>query len=134
MALCWNEIQVTWSSNPSIDLVMYSGQTSDEINPSAAAVQSQIQLKADHSGTPGSDDVVEFWLLQTLGDPDGAGGDEYDTDEQAHLLAVLNTYEDDPALTTVPLPLPQKNARLLAKNLSFSTITVCATVLEQVST
>lgn len=133
MAISHNEIQIQWGGSNNVSVASGGTETSDLIGPSDTALQAQLQLKADHDGTPSSGDTVEFWLLQTLGDPDGTGSDEFDTDEQSTIMAVLDTNEDDPALTTVRFPLPQKDGKLLAKNDGGSSITVSATLLEQTS-
>ena len=133
MALSRNQVQITWSSAGSVSVPAGGTATSDLIGLSPAAIRSQIQVKADHADYPAVGDTVEFWLLQTLGDPDGADADEYDTERRAVLLAVLDTCEDDPALTTAGLPVPAKGAKLLAKNNAAHAVTVSAIVLEQLS-
>lgn len=132
MALARNEIQVTWSSSNSTSVSGGGTATSDEANLSDTAFQAQIELKADHGGTPASGDTMDFWLLQTLGDPDGASTNEFETDEQGTFLATLDLNADDPAIAVVELPIPSVGVQVLAKNNdSDSSITVSATILEQ---
>lgn len=138
MAITRTETQVTWSASNSVSVTAGSSQTSDAITLDATCINAQIHLKADNSTTPASDDIIYFWLLQTGGDPDGTGADEYDaaTSHSALLLAVLDTSQtsNDPAFKTVPLPIPQKSAKLWAEGATAGTtnsITVSATITEQ---
>lgn len=132
MPIAHNERQVTWSTANSTSVASGGTATSDTAAIDDTAFQAQIELKADNDGTPASGDTVDFWLLQTLGDPDGAGSDEFETDEQGTFLATLDTNADDPALAVVELPIPSAGAQVLAKNQSGGrAITVSATILEQ---
>lgn len=132
MAITRQETQVTWTAANSVSVTAGSNQTSDEINLDASCVAAQISLKADNAGTPASGDTISFYLLQTSGDPDGASTDEFDTVGHAILLTVLDTNSEDPAGRTVPLPIPQKGAKLYAASAAASnSITVSATITEQ---
>lgn len=132
MAITTNEVQVTWSASNSTSVAGGGTATSDTATVAATAFQAQIELKADHGGTPTAGDIMEFWLLQTLGDPDGTGTNEFETDEQATYLASLDLNADDPARTVVELPVPSAGVQVLAKNNDPDTsVTVSATILEQ---
>lgn len=134
MAITRTETQVTWSAANSVSVTAGSNQTSDEVNLDASCVNAQIQMKADNSTTPASDDIIYFWLLQTSGDPDGASADEFDTTSHAMLLGALDTSDEDPAGMTVPLPIPQKGFQVYAEGATAGTtnsITVSATITEQ---
>ena len=136
MAITRTETQVTWSASNSVSVTAGSFQTSDEINLDATCVAAQIHLKADNSTTAASDDQIDFYLLQTGGDPDGASSDEFDTTGTSHalLLRRLDTNVDDPAMATVRLPVPQKGLKLYATGAdsgTTNTITVSATITEQ---
>lgn len=134
MAITRVETQVEWGASNSVSVSAGSSQTSDEFNLDATCINAQVTLKADNSTTPANDDQIHFWLLQTSGDPDGAGSDEFDTTGHALLLAILDTNDEDPAIATVPLPIPQKGAKLYAEGVTAGTtnsITVSATVTEQ---
>lgn len=135
MAITRTETQVTWSASNSVSVTAGSSQTSDEVNLDATCIAAQISCKADNSTTPASDDIIYFWLLQTSGDPDGAGADEFDTtDEPPVRLCVLDTSIADPQVKTVSLPIPQKGFKVYAEGVSAGTtnaITVSATITEQ---
>jgi len=135
MAITHTESSVLWSAAYSASVSAGGSATSDVLSLDATCVNAQITLKADNSTTAASDDVMYFYLLQSSGDPDGnAVGDEYDTDGHATFLAALDTSVEDPAIKTVPLPLPQKGLKVYAEGStagSTNAITVSAVVLEQ---
>lgn len=97
--------QVTWDTGSnSNSLAAGATEDSDTMTGlSAAALDRAIMCKADNNGTPSAGDEVSFWLKPTLGDPDGAGADEFPTDDHAIFLCRLDTNADDPAIMTVPL-------------------------------
>ncbi len=134
MAITRAETQVTWGAANSVSVGAGGSQTSDAFTLDATCIAASVSLKADNSTSPASDDIIYFWLLQTSGDPDGTGSDEYDTTGHALLLAVLRTNSEDPAIKTVQLPLPQKSGKLYAEGATAGTtnsITVSATITEQ---
>lgn len=131
MAITRNEIQVQWGAVNSVSVASGSEETSDSFAVDATCFQAMLQAKADHGGTPASGDVVRFYLLATLGDPDGDVADEYGTDEQDVFLLALDTNADDPAVASVQIPMPIKGGKILAKNDGASAITVSAIILEQ---
>ena len=124
------EVQVTWSSSNSTTLLANTSSTSDEFNITTKTAR--IELKADNqSPSPQTNDVIYIWLLETSGDPDGASTDEFTTTGHAELLAVLKTFEDNPAIESLELPLPHKGAKLYADGQSAGTsniIHVSATI------
>jgi hypothetical protein len=134
MAITRTETQVQWSSSNSVSVTAGGTQTSDEFNLDATCIAAQISIKADNSTTPAADDQIDFYLLQTSGDPDGTGTDEFDTTGHPVFLGRLDTNTEDPALRTVALPIPQKGAKLYATGAnsgSTNSITVSATITEQ---
>ena len=135
MAITRAETQVTWPTASNTGSVTAgSNVTSEEFNLDATCINAQISLKADNSTTPAADDQIYMWLIQTSGDPDGASTDEFDTVLHALLLGILDTNDEDPAILTVPLPLPQKGGKLYAEGATAgttNTITVSATITEQ---
>lgn len=134
MAITRAENQVTFSAANSVSVSANSSQTSDAITLDATCIAAQVSLKADNAGTPAAADKINVYLLQTSGDPDGASSDEYDTAKHGLLLATLDTSLEDPAMATVPLPIPQKGAKLLFSGTDYVTtqgITVSATITEQ---
>ena len=133
MAVANNEIQVQWDSgNNSKSVSAGSAATSDAFSFSAGAIDAMITLKADNAGTPASGDTIEFYLLATCGDPDGASIDEYPADgDEGILLAVLDTDVNDPAVKTTNCPVA-KGAKLHAKsNAASNAITLSACINEK---
>ena len=137
MGITRQETKVLWTGSANSDSIgAGSSEESLEVNLDATCVRAQITLKVDNSTSPAADDQINFWMLQTSGDPDGAAGDEFDTDAHATHLAELDTNSEDPALKTVNLPLPQKGFKLLAEGITAGTtnaITVSATITEQLA-
>lgn len=133
MAVANNEIQVQWDSGDNSKSVSAGGTaTSDTFSYSATAVDAMVTLKADNASAPASGDTIELYLLATCGDPDGTATDEYPTDsDEGILLAVLDTYANDPAVKTVNCPVA-KGGKLHAKsNASSNAITVSACINEK---
>lgn len=136
MAITRTETQVTWSAANNVVVAGNGTQTSDTVTLDATCVNAQIHLKAANGGTPVAADVIYFWLLQTGGDPDGTGSDEFDTTDSstALFLGAINTNAVATGITTVPLPLPQKSLQIYADGATSTTtqnITVSATITEQ---
>lgn len=131
MALAHNEIQVTWSSSNSVSISGGGSNNSDSATLSANAIQSQIEVKADHSGTPSAGDTVDFYVLESLGDPDGSSSVEFATNNHGTFVATLDLVDDDPALRVTELPLPSAHVLVRAVNNSSESVTVSATILEQ---
>ena len=137
MAVTQTLTQVTWpTAANSISVSANSTQTSEVMTLGSNCVAAQIQLKADNSTTPAADDYINFYVLQSSGDPDAAETtDEYDTAGHAIFLARVDTNVEDPALVTVPFPLPQKNFKIYAEgdhaDTTTNAITVSAQVIEQ---
>jgi len=131
MAIARSEIQVKWATADSVSVAAAGTQTSDVITPSANAVKMQITMKANNAGTPASGDTVDFYLMRTSGDPDGAATDEYDTAGHAGFLAQLDTNTENPAIKTVDIPVAWKGAKLYVKsNAATNSITVSAAIYE----
>lgn len=137
MAITRQETQVTFTGPANSASVSAGGtQTSLEVNLDATCINAQVELKAKNSTTPAADDQIHVRLLQTSGDPDGTGADEFDTTGHALLLAILDTNDEDPAIKTVPLPIPQKGLKLYFEGVTAGTtnaITVSATITEQLA-
>ena len=136
MAITHATVSVQWAGADSVSVTAGSSQTSTEFNIDDTCVAAAISIKADNSTTPASDDIIYFWLLQTSGDPDAdpESADEFDTTGHALLLAVLDTSDEDPAIRTVSLPLPQKGCKLYAEGAtagSTNAVTVSARITEQ---
>lgn len=134
MTISRTETQVTWpTASNTGSLTASSTLTSETVTLDATCFQAQIHLYTDNTGTIGSGDTVDFYILQTGGDPIGTGSDVYDNTNVAHArwLARLDTNAADPAQVTVPLPLPQKSFKIYAVNNSADAITIGATITEQ---
>ena len=137
MAITRVESDVLWTGSAQTDQIAAGGaEESLEVNLDASCVAAQITLKADNtSGTPAADDQIDFYLIQTTGDPDGAAvADEFATAGHAVFLGRLDTNVEDPALKTVPLPIPQKGFKIRATGVDSGTtnpIDVSAVITEQ---
>jgi hypothetical protein len=128
MSITTEAAQVQWSAADSKSVAASGAETSDAVSIPDAAFAGEITLKADNNGTPSSGDTITFKILYTCGDPDGSGSDEYDTDDNAPVVAVLDTNVDDPAIVTVKLTnIAAKGFKVYAKNNNASrAITVSA--------
>ena len=136
MAVTQTLTQVTWPTAATTGSVTTnSNLTSEVITLDASCIAAQIQLKAE-TGTATSVDYINFYVLQSSGDPDAAETtDEYDTVGHAIFLARVDTFVTDPALVTVPFPLPQKNFKIYAEgdhaDQTSQAITVACQIIEQ---
>lgn len=133
MAVANNEIQVEWDSGNTSKSVSAGGTaTSDAFNFSATAVDAMVTLKADNAGTPALGDTLEFYLLATCGDPDGASTDEYPDDgDEGILLGVLDTYAHDPAIKTVTCPIAKGGKVHVKSNASSNAMVASACINEK---
>jgi len=134
MAITKAENQVTWAAANSVSVTAGGNQTSDVVTLDVTCFNAAVTLKADNSTTPVAADKIYVWALQTSGDPDGASADEYSTIKHGKLLAILDTFLEDPAIETVPLPVANKSLKLYAEGATSGTtnsITVSATITEQ---
>lgn len=133
MALTINEVQVQWTGAVN-SLSVASGASADslEFTVDQTCFQLSVQCKADNDGTVAAGDTVDFFLLASLGDPDGAGADEFDTSDHAQFLTRLDTDSEDPAILTVPVNPNIKKGKIRAVNNSTGrAITVSATLQEK---
>lgn len=135
MTISKSHTQITWpTAVASLSVSAGNSATSEVFSLDETTVDGAIQLKASNDGTPASGDTVAFYLLATVGDPDAEpdSADEFDTDEQGALLAVIDTAADQPAVTTVPLPtVAIKSGKVFAVNQSAGrAITVSAAIYE----
>lgn len=123
--------QITWSTSNSVSVSAGGNQTSDAGTFASDSFDAMVTMKADNAGTPAAGDTVNFYLLYTTGDPDGAGSDEYDTTEQGTYLATLDTNADNPAQKTVKISPIAKGYKLYAvSNASSNSITISAEIYE----
>ncbi len=124
------EIQLQWDAGSDDKSVGAAGNaTGDEFNPSAEAVEGSLVVKVVNSdGTPVEDDVLAAWLLMTLGDPDGAGADEFATPGSGLFLEWSDTFND--GVTTIyvvtGLSANFKGGKLYVENDGASSMTVSA--------
>lgn len=131
ITLANNEIQVTWVATDSKSLAAGNNIASDVFTFSTNGSFAHIQLKADNDGVPAFGDTVSFFLLLTCGDPDGAGANEYDTDNHAISLGTLDTNAEDPAIRTVNCPMVKGGMLYAVNNSAGRAITVSACILEK---
>lgn len=93
MAITIAEIQLEWAtSTASNEASVGSGGavTGDEFNPNATAFQLTGVFKADNEGTATDGDTMDVFLLGSVGDPDGSGGDEFTSTDEAQFLVRLD--------------------------------------------
>lgn len=109
MALGRTEQQITWAAANTKTLSAATRADSDEIVIDSSCVAISVQVRCDNAGTPASGDVLNVYVKWTNGDLDAGGGaNDYDTDEYAMPLMVLDTYAtntpgEDPATRTLPI-------------------------------
>lgn len=131
MAITKAEVQITWAAANSQSVAAGGNATSDAFTFNAAAFSAMLTVKADNNGTPASGDTVDFYLLYTTGDPDGASTDEYDSTTQGTYLGQLDTFVTDPAQRTITVNPSAKGGKIYAVNSSAGrAITVSAVVYE----
>lgn len=117
MASSRSETQITWSSASSITLSASGRQDSDAFAFNVEDWEAELQIDANNAGTPASGDLLYVYVKYTTGDILGDSGDDYDTDEHAQLVAVLDTYGsntpgENPARVTVPLRTAAKGCKV----------------------
>lgn len=131
MAITKAETQITWAAANNLSIAAAGNGTSDAFTFNAAAFSAMITVKADNNGTPASGDTVDFYLLYTVGDPDGASSDEYDTTTQGTYLGQVDTNTTDPAQRTLTINPSAKGGKIYAVNNSAGrAITVSAAIYE----
>ena len=133
MALTNTETQVTWSASDTQSVTSGSNATSDAVTFNATSISASISMKADNAGTPASGDTITFYALYSNGDTDNTGGsDEYDTAEQGHVLAVVDTNADDPAQKTAQLDVTRKGCKIYAvSGAASNSITVSCRITDK---
>ncbi len=133
MALTNTETQIQWSASDTQSVTNGSNNTSDAYTFDATAISASVSMKADNAGTPASGDTITFYALYSNGDTDNTGGsDEYDTTEQGHVLAVVDTNADDPAQKTAQLDVTRKGCKIYAvSGASSNSIEVSCRVTEK---
>lgn len=120
MAITKPTTVVNWSSVASKALVDDSVVASDIISIDATTVSGTIQVSCSTAGTPTSGDTVTFWAAYSSGDLLGDTGDDFDTNEYAKPLGIVDTFTtntpgENPARTTLILPtVAAKSFKLLA--------------------
>ncbi|MBA7523266.1 hypothetical protein ES705_15389 [subsurface metagenome] len=126
-----NEIQVQWAGADSVSIAGPGEGFSDAFAFSTKASSGHIQLKAHNEGVPAAGDTIDFFLLLTCGDPDGAGADEYDGPSFAIPLGTLDTFIMATAIRTVNCPIVKGGKILAVNNSAGRAITVSACILEK---
>lgn len=131
MALSRGELQVLWSTAATLSVTNGTTSTSDAMTLTTAGFNGHLQLQANNDGTPASGDTIDFFIAYTVGDPGGSGADVFDSTLHAKYLGTANTFAEDPAIFSVPLPVAAKAFKILAKNnATANEITVSAAVYE----
>lgn len=139
MPITQSELQVTWDAGSSSDLLNTGNSweaTSDNMSFASTLFKAEIQVKAEQtSGTPASGDTIDFYAQVTLGDPDGAGADEYDTDGHDIFLGQIDLNTDSPGIQTVLCP-AGKGIRIRAVGSGLAggdVATISATILQHLA-
>ena len=131
MAITKAEIQVQWSAANSVSIAAGASSVSDAFTFDAASFKGDVQFKADNNGTPAAGDTVDFYLLPTLGDPDGASDDEYASNGHGIFLGRIDTNTEDPGVLVVGgLPAPKGGKIRGVNNSAGRAITVSACLYE----
>jgi len=137
MSMSNNEIQVTWPTAANSKAVAAGAdEVSEAFTFSVDRIAASISLKADNAGTPASGDTIDFYILWTTGDPDGASTDEYDAEDEFHgdPLGRVDTNTTDPGQRTVDIPIGAKGGKVYAvSSASSNSITVSAAINEVLS-
>lgn len=133
MARTKTETQIQWSASDTQSVSSGSNATSDAYTFDATAESASVSMKADNEGTPASGDTITFYALYTNGDTDNTGGpDEYDTAEQGHFLAVVDTNANEPAQKTAQLNVNCKGMKIYAvSGAASNSITVSCRLTEK---
>jgi len=128
MTLTETEFQFLWSTASSLSVSGSSAATSDALTVAKIA-WGQIEIKIDHSGTPGAADYVQFWLLPAIADPDGASTIEHATTVHGQFAGYIDANVEDPAILVVPITGPTVDFKLYALNNAGESVTVSAALL-----
>lgn len=139
MAITRVETDILWAAAAGKTLTVATPVASDAFTFDATCVGATLSVSADNQGTPASGDTVTFYIAYTSGDLLGDTGDDYDTDEHAIPIGVVdtlgtNTPGEDPARRTFTLPTTiPKGAKLLAvaPNAATRNIIIRARLTEQ---
>lgn len=127
------ERQVQWASANTQDVAATGTAESDTLVIPETEFAIKVQVMADNQfATPASVDRINITILQSLGDPDGGGVDEFETPAHADKSIRLDTHAEDPAIAVLTLDAPVKALKVHADATgSANTIRVSATVLTQ---
>jgi len=133
MGLATSQNQVTWSASNSTSVSSGGNATSDAESINGAMTAGSVTVKADNGGTPASGDVVEVRILYTNGDTDAEAdsADEYD-DPDSVPPVLLDTYQTDPAVVTLPLMVAKAYKVHAVSQAASNSITVSAQDSQQV--
>jgi len=139
MAITRVETDILWSATASKTLTVATPVASDAFTFDATCIGGTIAVSADNQGTPAAGDTVTFYIAYTSGDLLGDTGDDYDTDEHAIPIGVVdtlasNTPGEDPVRKTLILPTSiPKGAKLIAisPNAATRNIVIRARLTEQ---
>jgi len=121
MAITTSKKQVFWATAAIKSVAFGANALSDAITSfTQADFQMKVVIQADNDGTAQANDIMEFWLNESHGDP-GVDPDVlalFDTAEQGRFLGFIDTNEDEPGRKTVWVPGPFDEAKVYMKNIS----------------
>jgi len=117
MALTLVETQITWAAADSVTVASATPVGSDVFPINASTIAASIQISVDNAGTAASGDICTAQIAYTSGDILGDTADDYDTQEHAAPIMVLDTYAtntpgEDPARKTSPISVGVKGGKL----------------------
>jgi hypothetical protein len=108
MASTINQTQVLWGAAASKTVNVSTLVWSDAVTLNIEDWDGSLQVSADNAGTPASGDTCAIYVAWSNGDILGDSSDDFDTDEHAEFVALLDTYPtntpgEDPVRRTFPL-------------------------------
>lgn len=124
------ETQVQFSAADTKSVAAGATETSDTLTLQSDTVNAFLKCHAKNAGTPADGDDVDV-AVQYGGDPDADAAEEYDN--VGDFVTNLDTYEEDPAVRTIPfMPMQGETLQIAAtNNAGTNAVTVGFTVVEE---
>lgn len=96
MALTTVETQITWSAADAITLNNAAQIDSDVFTLDESAIAASIQVYVANQGAPANGDTLVSRIKWSTGDILGNTGNDFDTDQHAQFLGLLDTFNNQP--------------------------------------